>query len=118
MNQTDYPVLEAAVLNVKQGQVEAFIAAFKTAESVIASALGFGGLELRRCAENDHRFLLMVHWDSVASHEVGFRGSAGYQEWKQLLHHFYEPFPTVEHYLALALTDTHSAQVSSPCLQR
>jgi heme-degrading monooxygenase HmoA len=102
VNQTDYPVLEAAVLNVKHGQVEAFIAAFKTAEPVIASALGFGGLELRRCAENDHRFLLIVHWDSVASHEVGFRGSAGYQEWKQLLHHFYEPFPTVEHYLALA----------------
>ena len=46
--------------------------------------------------------LLLVYWDSVASHEAGFRRSAEYQEWKQLLHHFYEPFPTVEHYLALA----------------
>jgi heme-degrading monooxygenase HmoA len=60
---------------------------------------GYGGHELRRCAENDHRFLLLVWWDSIESHSVGFRGSSQYQEWKRLLHHFYEPFPTGEHYL-------------------
>jgi hypothetical protein len=32
---------------------------------------------------------------------VGFRGSPEYQKWKQLLHHFYEPFPTVEHFLPM-----------------
>jgi heme-degrading monooxygenase HmoA len=98
VNQTDYPVLEVAVLNVKQGQAEAFIASFKTARPIIAAAAGFGGLELRRCIEQDHRFLLLVKWDSVASHEVGFRRSPEYQEWKKLLHPYYEPFPTVEHY--------------------
>jgi heme-degrading monooxygenase HmoA len=77
------------------------MAAFRTAEPIIAAAPGFGGLELRRCVENEHRFLLLVHWDTVASHELGFRGSAGYQKWKRLLHHFYEPFPTVEHFLPM-----------------
>jgi len=24
--------------------------------------------------------------------------AAQYQEWKRLLHHFYDPFPTVPHY--------------------
>jgi len=98
---TDYPVLEMAVLSVKLGQAEAFKVAFSAAEPIISAARGFGGLELRRCVENDHRFLLLVKWDAVASHETSFRGSLGYQEWKRLLHHFYEPFPTVEHYVAL-----------------
>ena len=60
---------------------------------------GYGGHELRRCLEDDHRFLLLVRWDSVESHAVGFRQSAEYQEWKRLLHHFYDPFPVVEHYV-------------------
>lgn len=40
----------------------------------------------------------MVNWETIEDHEVGFRKSDKYQEWKKLLHHFYEPFPTVEHY--------------------
>jgi hypothetical protein len=33
---------------------------------------------------------------------VGFRQSAAYDTWKGLLHHFYEPFPTVEHFSLVA----------------
>jgi heme-degrading monooxygenase HmoA len=94
-----YPVLEVAILDVRQGQADAFRSAFAEAEPIIASMPGYGRHELRRCAERDHRFLLLVWWDSIESHNVGFRGSPQYQEWKRLLHHFYDPFPTVEHYL-------------------
>jgi len=31
-------------------------------------------------------------------HTVGFRESDENQEWRKLLHHFYDPFPVVEHY--------------------
>jgi heme-degrading monooxygenase HmoA len=99
MTTTQYPVLEVAILNVKDGQAEAFRLAFAAAAPILASMRGYGGHELRRCVEHDHRFLLLVRWDSVASHQVGFRGSPQYQEWKRLLHDFYDPFPTVEHYL-------------------
>ncbi len=34
----------------------------------------------------------------------GFRGSPDYQEWRRLLHHSYEPFPTVEHYKHVHVT--------------
>jgi heme-degrading monooxygenase HmoA len=95
----DHSVLEVAILDVRPGQAEAFQEAFASAERIIAAAQGFGGLELRSCVENEHRFLLLVWWDSVDSHEIGFRGSAAYQDWKALLHGFYEPFPTVEHYV-------------------
>jgi hypothetical protein len=39
-----------------------------------------------------------VQWATLTDHEIGFRQSAEYQQWKKLLHHFYDPFPTVEHY--------------------
>jgi len=96
---SDGPVLEVAILNVRQGHAEAFRAAFATAAPIIASIPGYRRHELRRCAEQDHRFLLLVWWDTIESHTVGFRGSPQYGEWKRLLHHFYDPFPTVEHYL-------------------
>jgi heme-degrading monooxygenase HmoA len=96
---TAYPVLEAAILNVKRGQAAAFQRAFSEAQHIIAAMPGYGRHELRRCVENDHRFLLLVWWDSVESHQAGFRASAAYQEWKKLLHHFYDPFPVVEHYV-------------------
>jgi hypothetical protein len=32
---------------------------------------------------------------------VGFRESPQYEHWKELLHHFYDPFPEVEHYTPL-----------------
>lgn len=92
-------VLEVAILNVRDGRAADFEHSFAQAQSIIAAMPGYQRHELRRCAEHDHRYLLLVWWDSIESHTVGFRGSAGYQEWKRLLHHFYDPFPVVEHYL-------------------
>jgi heme-degrading monooxygenase HmoA len=54
--------------------------------------------ELLRCLERPDEYILLVRWDSLAAHEQGFRESAEYGEWKRLLHHFYDPFPTVSHY--------------------
>lgn len=42
--------------------------------------------------------VLLVRWDSLEAHTVGFRQSPEYQQWRTLLHHFYDPFPTVLHY--------------------
>src|SRR5258705_13930940 len=94
-------VLEVAVLDVKPGQADAFCAAFRTAQAIIAASPGYLGHELRRCVEADHRFILLVRWRTIEDHTQGFRGSAAYQERKALRHHFYDPFPRVEHYLPL-----------------
>jgi heme-degrading monooxygenase HmoA len=91
-------ILESAHLEVKAGQEEAFEAAFGQAKQIIASMPGFISLELQRCIEIRRRYLLLVRWRTLQDHTVGFRASAQYQEWKTLLHHFYDPFPTVEHY--------------------
>ena len=91
-------VLEHALLSFKPGEEQPFEAAFTQARSIIASMPGFRRLTLSRCVERQSTYLLLVEWDRLEDHTVGFRGSAQYQQWRSLLHHFYEPFPTVEHY--------------------
>lgn len=91
-------ILEQALLDVKPGQTAAFEAAFAEAQGIIASMPGFVSLRLERCVEAPSRYLLLVEWERIEDHTEGFRGSADYQRWRDLLHHFYEPFPTVEHF--------------------
>jgi heme-degrading monooxygenase HmoA len=95
-------ILEAASLSVKPGQSNAFEAAFGEARKIIASMPGYRSHELQRCLEREGQYLLLVRWDSVAAHEEGFRKSPEYQQWRKLLHHFYDPFPTVLHYEEVA----------------
>ena len=94
-------VLEVAILNVPQADRDDFEDAFGRAQAIIASMPGYGRHELRRCIETEGRYLLLVWWRDLESHTVGFRGSPEYREWKRLLHHFYDPFPEVEHYTPL-----------------
>jgi len=91
-------ILEVAILDVIPGQEVEFQAAFGSASSIISSMPGYVSHQLQRCLETQNRFILLVHWETLEAHTGGFRGSERYQEWKTLLHHFYDPFPTVEHY--------------------
>lgn len=95
-------IREHVVLPVRPGLEEAFETAFATAKLVIAASPGFLQLTLSRGIEQPNRYLLMVEWTSVEAHEVGFRGSPAYAEWKAHLHHFYDPFPVVEHFADVA----------------
>ncbi|HVH29604.1 MAG TPA: antibiotic biosynthesis monooxygenase, partial [Vicinamibacterales bacterium] len=71
---------------------------FGEAKGIIASMPGFVSLDLQRCVEQANRYALLVQWSTLEDHTVGFRQSAQYQRWRALLHHFYDPFPQVEHY--------------------
>jgi heme-degrading monooxygenase HmoA len=91
-------ITEHAVLEVRPGQERAFEQAMREAEPLIGASDGFLGLKVLPCIEKPGRYLLLVQWVSVEAHEQGFRGSDRYLKWKALLHHFYEPFPLVQHY--------------------
>ena len=91
-------ILEVAILDVIMGKEDEFQAAFKRASPIIASMKGYISHQLQRCIEKENRYILLVNWETLEDHTVGFRGSEEYQEWRKLLHHFYDPFPIVEHY--------------------
>ena len=90
-------ILEHAVLAVVPGQEDAFEAAFAEAKSIISIYAG-SGLTLCRCIERPGNYFLLVEWHQLTDHTEGFRNSAEYRRWRRLLHHFYDPFPVVEHY--------------------
>ncbi|WP_420628140.1 antibiotic biosynthesis monooxygenase family protein [Candidatus Leptofilum sp.] len=94
-------ILEVAILNVKAGETAAFEAAFAQAQTIIAGMGGYVNHELQKCIEQPNQYILLVRWQTLEDHTTGFRQSAEYQAWKALLHHFYDPFPTVEHYEAV-----------------
>lgn len=91
-------ILEVAILDVKPDATAAFEAAFQQAQTIICSMAGYGGHQLQKCLEKENRYVLLVTWETLEDHTEGFRGSEEYQQWKTLLHHFYDPFPTVDHY--------------------
>ena len=91
-------ILEVAILNIKDGLTDEFELAFEKAKSIISSMKGYISHELKKCIEEENKYILFVNWETIEDHEIGFRKSKEYQEWKRLLHHFYEPFPSVQHY--------------------
>jgi len=91
-------ILEHAPLQVRPGHTAEFEAAFGRAKQIISGMPGFRRLRLSRCIERPDAYLLLVEWDTLEAHTDGFRGSPEYREWRRLLHRFYDPFPTVEHY--------------------
>jgi heme-degrading monooxygenase HmoA len=91
-------ITEIALLKIRFGQSEAFETAFAEAQKIISGMDGYQYHELQKCLEEVDKYLLIVRWQTLEDHTEGFRKSKEYQEWKKLLHHFYDPFPTVEHY--------------------
>jgi heme-degrading monooxygenase HmoA len=91
-------ILEVAILNVKKGEETDFESAFFKAKGIISSSKGYIEHQLQKCIENKGKYILLVKWENLEDHTEGFRKSEPYEEWKKLLHHFYDPFPAVEHY--------------------
>ena len=94
-------ILEIATLDIRQGQEQQFEAAFVQASPIIAGMPGHVSHQLQRGLDNPGRYVLLVNWQTLEDHTVGFRQSAQFQEWRRLLHHFYATAPAVEHFQAV-----------------
>lgn len=90
--------MEHALLHVKPGHEVEFESVFGQAKSIISRMPGFQQLTLSRCVERQGTYLLLVQWDTLEHHTEGFRKSGEYEQWRSMLHGFYDPFPVVEHY--------------------
>lgn len=96
-------ILEVAILQVKAGLANEFEASFKLASTIISRMKGYINHELQKCLEEENKYILLVRWETLEDHTEGFRGSQEYLQWKSLLHHYYDPFPIVEHYSSIEI---------------
>jgi heme-degrading monooxygenase HmoA len=91
-------IVEHALLRVPRDQMDAFEVAMVKARPLIAASPGFGGIEVRPAVESGGLYLLLVQWDDIASHRDGFRMSDRYEQWRTLLHRFYDSMPEVHYF--------------------
>jgi heme-degrading monooxygenase HmoA len=96
-------IIEHALLPVVAGREADFEAAMRRATAYISSTPGFISISVSRGIEQPGTYLLIVEWETLEDHTEGFRGSASYQQWRELLHHFYDPFPEVVHFSPIGL---------------
>jgi heme-degrading monooxygenase HmoA len=90
-------VLEHALISIATGQEAAFEAAFDQARLVLAGSPGFIAADLYRVVEVPSEYILLVRWEDLESHTVGFRGSARFTRWRELIGPFFVSPPRVDH---------------------
>jgi heme-degrading monooxygenase HmoA len=92
-------VLEHADIRIKPGTNREFEAAIERGvTTVIAKAPGFLGYQVQKGVESPDRYLLLIKWASVEDHNVGFRGSPAFQDWRAIVGPFFASPPEVEHF--------------------
>ncbi|MEP6546207.1 MAG: antibiotic biosynthesis monooxygenase [Gammaproteobacteria bacterium] len=91
-------ILEFAQLTIRPGSESQFETAFREAIKVLGSSKGYLSHELRRSIETPNRYALMVQWQTLEDHTVGFRGSPVFTQWRALVGPFFDSPPVVEHF--------------------
>ncbi len=73
------------VADFKTDNPQDFEEAMSELVDVIGSSAGYRGHAIQRSCESPGRYLLIVRWEDLESHTVGFRGSAAFTLWAERL---------------------------------
>lgn len=90
-------VEELVEIHVTAGEEPAFVEAVEKAKPLFLAAKGCHGLRLTRSIERPDCFRLLVQWETVDDHMVGFRNSDAFGEWRRLAGPYFARPPHVEH---------------------
>jgi heme-degrading monooxygenase HmoA len=91
-------ILELATIDIKPGTNAEFEEKLGLAQAVISRAEGYLGHQFQRCIEQENRYILLIRWETVEAHTVGFRGSDLFREWRALIGPYFESTPVVQHF--------------------
>src|ERR1700681_693212 len=94
-------IIEFAQLTIRAGSEQQFEATFPAAIKVLYGSRGYLSHELLRSMETPNRYALIVQWQTLEDHTVGFRGSAAFTQWRAAIGPFFETAPVVEHFQAV-----------------
>jgi heme-degrading monooxygenase HmoA len=95
-------VLEIADFAVLPGQEGEFVAAVREGLAYVAATPGFRSARVTRGVESPSRFVLLIEWDSLEAHTVGFRESENFPRWRGVVGPFFDGPPRVEHFADVA----------------
>ncbi len=99
-------ILEIADIRIPPGQQAAFDEAIQRGIATVASqAQGFRGFKVNKGIESPERYVLMIFWDTLEDHTVGFRQGPLFAQWRAIVGPFFAQPPHVEHFTLLAKSD-------------
>jgi heme-degrading monooxygenase HmoA len=93
-------ILEWATMTIAEGREQEFLGALEQAKAVLAQAHGWRDLQVHRGIERPSTFALLITWDTLEDHTVGFRGGDLFTQWRAILGPFFAEPPQVEHWTA------------------
>ena len=91
-------ILELATIDIKEGSNTEFEENLEKAQLVISKAQGYIGHQFQKCIEKDNRYVLLIRWQTLKDHTIGFRESELFKEWRALIGPYFENPPVVQHY--------------------
>jgi heme-degrading monooxygenase HmoA len=99
-------ILELADIRIHPGQQAAFDEAIQRGLTTVANrAKGFQGWKVNKGVESPERYLLMIFWDTLEDHTVGFRQGPLFPEWRAIVGPFFAAPPVVEHFELLGKSE-------------
>ena len=92
-------ILEIAEIRIKPGQQAGFNEAIQRALSTVMSKVeGAVSHSVHKGVESPERYVLQIVWTSIEAHNVGFRESPAFAEWRAIIGPFFASPPVVEHF--------------------
>ena len=91
-------ILELATIEIKPGTNTDFETSLGKAQEVISKSQGYISHEFHQCIEQDNKYVLLIRWQTLEDHTIGFRESALFAEWRGLIGPFFQAPPFVQHY--------------------
>lgn len=90
-------ILEIAQIDVKDGMEAAFEAGIAEASALFKAAKGCRSFTLRRSVEKPRRYRLLIEWETLEDHTVGFVNTRPWTDYRAMVSPFFEGPPSVEH---------------------
>jgi heme-degrading monooxygenase HmoA len=96
-------ILEIADIRIAPGKQAEFDEAIQRGvETVASKAKGFRGFKVNKSVESPERYLLMIYWETLEDHTVGFRQGPLFPQWRAIVGPYFAVPPAVEHFTLLA----------------
>lgn len=94
---------ELALIEVSPENQSAFEEAVQGAVAdVLSTAHGFVGFTLTKGVERANTYALLIRWETLEDHTIGFRESELFTQWRSRIGGYFAGPPDVEHWIELS----------------
>ena len=109
-------VIEVIRYAITAGEETAFEDAYRQAAGLLEASNHCLGFTLTRATRERSRYLMTVYWDSPDGHLIGFRQSAAFKEFQELLSPYAAMIEEDAHYrkTGVELTKKQLVRLSGP----